>query len=107
MGKAMGTPIVANYANLFMDMFEISLLNDFHKKTGKKPLIWLRFIDDVFFIWTDGEDSLNECLAFCQKYSETKNMKYKNHQLLQLHHPKSTNLIYHRFFKTHRRSHLP
>ena len=79
MGKAMGTPIVANYANLFMDMFEISLLNDFHKKTGKKPLIWLRFIDDVFFIWTDGEDSWKECLAFCQKYSETKNMKYKNH----------------------------
>ena len=82
MGKAMGTPIVANYANLFMDMFEISLLNDFHKKTGKKLLIWLRFIDDIFFIWTDGEDSLKEYLAFCQKYSETKNMKYKNHQFL-------------------------
>ena len=71
----MGTPIATNYANLFMDMFETSLLNDFHKKTGKKPLIWLRFIDDIFFIWTDGEDSLMEFLVFCLKYSETKNMK--------------------------------
>ena len=71
----MGTPMAANYANLFMDMFEISLLNDFHKRTGKKPLIWLRFIDDIFFIWTDGAVLLKEFLAFCQKYSETKNTK--------------------------------
>ena len=70
-GTAMATPMAANYANLFMDMFETSLLNDFHKKTGKKPLIWLRFIDDIFFIWIDGEDSLKEFLAFYQKYSET------------------------------------
>ena len=36
---------------------------------------WKRFIDDIFFIWTDGEDSLKEFLAFCQEYSKTKNMK--------------------------------
>ena len=71
----MGTPMAANYANLIMDMFETSLLNDFHKKTGKKRLIWLCFIDAIFFIWTDDEDSLKEFLAFWQKYSETKNMK--------------------------------
>ena len=34
---AMGTPV--NYANLLMEMFETSRLNDLHKKTGKKPLI--------------------------------------------------------------------
>ena len=71
----MGSPMAANYADLFMDMFETSLLNDFHKKTGKKLLIWLRFIDDIFFIWTDAEDSLKEFSALCQKYSETKSMK--------------------------------
>ena len=31
----MGTPMAANHASLFMDMFERSLLNDFKKKTGK------------------------------------------------------------------------
>ena len=71
----MGTPVAANYADLFMNMFETSFLNDSHKKTGKKHLIWLRFIDDIFFIWTNVEDSLEKFLAFCQKYSETKNMK--------------------------------
>ena len=74
-GTAMGTPMAANYANLFMDMFEHHFLMTSTKKTGKKPLIWLRFIDDIFFIWTDGEDSLKEFLAFCLKYSETKNME--------------------------------
>ena len=55
---------------------ETSLLNDFQKKkTGKKRITWLYFIDDVFFIWTNGEDSLKEFLVFCQKYSEKKNMK--------------------------------
>ena len=34
----MGTTMAANYANLFMNMFETSLLNDFHKKAGRKPL---------------------------------------------------------------------
>ena len=75
MGTAMGTPMAANYANIFMDSFETSLLNEFYKKTGKKPLIWLRFIDDIFFIWTDGEESLKEFLEFCQKYSQKRNMK--------------------------------
>ena len=71
----MGTPMAAIYENLFMDMPETSHLNDFHRKAGKKPLIWLRFIDDVLFIWTDGEDWLKEFLAISQKYSEAKNMK--------------------------------
>ena len=71
----MGIPMASNYANLFMNLFETSFLNEFHKKTGKKPLIWVLFADYIFFVWTDGEDSLKHILAFCQKYSETKNMK--------------------------------
>ena len=55
--------------------FETSLLNDLHRKTGKKNLIWLRFIDYIFCVWTDGEDSLKKFSAFFKKHSETKNMK--------------------------------
>ena len=33
----MGTPMSTNYANLFMDMFETSLLNDLHKKLERNP----------------------------------------------------------------------
>ena len=43
----MFTPMAANYANFFMDMFE-TLLNDLHQKAGKKLLMWLHLIDDMF-----------------------------------------------------------
>ena len=29
----------------------------------KKPLVWMRFIDDIFFIWTHGEDNLQEFIS--------------------------------------------
>ena len=53
-GTAMGTPLAPNYANLFMDRFETIALAGYHLK----PLTWLRFINDIFMIWTHGEDSL-------------------------------------------------
>ena len=76
-GTAMGTPMAPNYANLFLEDFEEQLLDDFFKKNNLKPLIWLRYIDDIFFIWTHGEESLKEFLNFAQQYSEEKKMKSK------------------------------
>ena len=80
-GTAMGTSMAPNYANIFMDMFEQKLLNDFQKKTGMKPLIWVRFIDiffiDIFFIWTHGHDNLQHFLEYAQTYSEKKKLNQK------------------------------
>ena len=28
------------------------------EKFGKEPMIWWRYIDDIFFIWEHGEESL-------------------------------------------------
>ena len=55
----MGTALAPNHANLFMDRFETKALNNY----PKKPLIWKRFIDDIFLIWTYGEDSLKNLLT--------------------------------------------
>ena len=55
-GTAMGTALAPNYTNLFMDRFESKALNNY----PLKPLIWKRFIDDIFLIWTHGEDSLKD-----------------------------------------------
>ena len=74
-GTAMGTPMAPNYANLFMDKFETNILKSYYKKTGIRPLIWVRFIDDIFFIWTEGEQSLNEFIEFAQSFSTTTSMK--------------------------------
>lgn len=46
-GTAMGTKLAPSYANLFMDNFEIKYVYSYHKQ----PTIWVRFIDDIFFIW--------------------------------------------------------
>ena len=42
-----------NYANLFMDNFEQSLLRDHSQKTGLSLLVWVPFSDDISFIWMD------------------------------------------------------
>ena len=69
--------MATNYANLFMDNFEQNLLRDYSQKTGLSPLVWFRFIDDIFFIWTGNEDSLHHFIFFTHNYSKAKNMKSK------------------------------
>ena len=55
-GTAMGSPFASNYANIFMDSIERHILNS--APGGKKPLVWFRFIDDIFCIWIHGVDLL-------------------------------------------------
>ena len=51
----MGSQMAPNYANIFMDKIEQVMLNDFYKKYGLNPLIWLRYIDDILCMdsWTE------------------------------------------------------
>ena len=74
-GTCMGTPMAPNYANLFMDHFENCVINEYFAKTGFKPLVWYRYIDDIFFIWTNGSESLDDFISFIQGYSSSKEMK--------------------------------
>jgi len=45
LGTAMGTKMAPSYAYLFKGKFE----NEFLSNCSKTPLMWLRFIDDIFF----------------------------------------------------------
>ena len=75
-GTAMGTALAPNYANLFMDKFETKAL-----EYPLKPLIWKGFIDDIFMIWTHGEQELQKfveylygvhpTIKFTHKFSKT------------------------------------
>ena len=60
----MGTICAPSYANIFMDHFERKFIYPFIKTFS---LIYLRFIDDIFFKWTgsktDLETFLNELSA--------------------------------------------
>ena len=59
-GTAMGTGVAPNYANLFVDRFETKDSDGW----DKKPLLWLRFIDDIFMIWIHGLDELQKCIKY-------------------------------------------
>ena len=56
----MGTGAAPNYANIFMDRFETKTLDNY----PLKPMLWLRFIDDIFMLWTHGEDQLMNFISY-------------------------------------------
>ena len=74
-GTAMGTPMAPGYANLFMGKVEREILQEFEQLTGLRPTTWLRFLDDVFFLWPHGEEKLREFMQFIQDFAERKKMK--------------------------------
>ena len=74
-GTAMGSDMAVNYANLFMTKLEHDMLREYEQLSGKRPLIWLRFIDDIFFVWLHDETSLKEFITFCNNYTISKNLK--------------------------------
>ena len=69
--------MAVNFANLFMAKFEADLLGEFKRLHSSKPVAWLRFIDDIFFVWNGTEESLIEFLNFVKNYSSTKSMSSK------------------------------
>ena len=56
LGTAIGTEFAPPYANLFMAGLENKIFSD----TNVQPLLWLRYLDDIFCIWTDGLEKLKE-----------------------------------------------
>ena len=66
-GTAMGTRVVPSYANLFMRKLESKLLD----KSELKPTIWLRYIDDIFFIWKHGEAALHKWVKYLNSAHDT------------------------------------
>ena len=67
LGTAIGTKFAPAYANLFMTRLEERLL----EASPDKPLVWMRFIDDVFFIWTHGEEKLKSFINHLNSSHET------------------------------------
>ena len=57
-GTAIGTKFAPPYACIFMDWLEEAFL----ATQDKKPWAYFRYIDDIFIIWTEGEESLRHFL---------------------------------------------
>ncbi|XP_078371353.1 uncharacterized protein LOC144655006 [Oculina patagonica] len=66
-GTAMGTRMAPAFANLFMGDFETKALDSY----PDKPFIWWRYIDDIFMIWTLGEDKLDDFIKYLNNIHHT------------------------------------
>ena len=51
---AIGTKFAPPYSILFMPELEEEII----KQSEYKPYLWWRYIDDMFFLWEDGENKL-------------------------------------------------
>ena len=67
LGTAIGTKFAPPYACIFMDKLEKGFLQ------GQQltPWLWLRYIDDVFFIWTHGREELKAFLRALNSFHDT------------------------------------
>ena len=66
-GTAMGTRMVPSFASLFLGLFEANALAN----APFKPHTWWRYIDDIFMIWTEGEDHLNVFINYLNNIHPT------------------------------------
>ena len=66
-GTAIGTKFAPPYACIFMDEIENSFLNG----EDQKPFMWLRYIDDIFMVWTHGREALEKFLDRLNNFHDT------------------------------------
>ena len=66
-GTAIGTKMAPPYAIVFLGDLEEKIL----KESDKNPLVWWRYIDDIFMLWQHGENELKKFLEFLNCYHPT------------------------------------
>ena len=72
-GTSIGTKLAPAYACIFMDEVE----TEFLKSQELQPFLWLRYIDDIFFIWTHGTQELDSFLNELNKFHPNLSFTYE------------------------------
>ncbi|KAJ7341578.1 hypothetical protein JRQ81_005850, partial [Phrynocephalus forsythii] len=83
-GTTMGTHMAPQYANIFM----ADLKQHFLSHCTQKPLLSLRYIDDIFLIWTHGEESLKNSTRTSIVFTQTSTSPWNNPH--NIFHPEHT-----------------
>ena len=65
-GTAIGTKFALPYKGIFMSDLETKFQEDQHLE----HLVWLRYIDDIFFIWSHDEESLKKFLEELKDFNQ-------------------------------------
>ena len=72
-GTAIGTKFAPPYACIFMSDLETKFLEGQHLQ----HLVWLRYFDDIFLIWTHGEKSLQRFLEELNDFNQNIKFTYE------------------------------
>ena len=80
-GTAIGTKFAPPYACIFMDC----LGNSFLETQTLKPLVWLCYINDIFFIWTRNEEELKELMRELKSFDSNIKFTYEYTGLQKLY----------------------
>ena len=64
LGTAIGTKFAPPYANIFMAGLE----EEIFKNPKFKPFLWLRYLGDIFCLWTEGVDKLKEFFNYLNEF---------------------------------------
>ena len=75
-GTAIGTKFAPAYACIFMDEIETKFL----ETQEFQLLVWFRYIDDVFFIWTHGPDKLVSFMTEFNNYHPNAKFTYASNK---------------------------
>ena len=73
LGTAIVTKFVQTYACIFMDQYKTKFL----ETQILKPLVWFRYIDDIFFIWTHGGEKLKNLMEDFNSFCDDSKFTYE------------------------------
>ena len=73
LGTAIGTEFAPTYACILTDEIE----NKFLQTQEFQHLVWYRYTDDIFFIWTHGPDKLVLFMTEFSKYDPSIKFTYE------------------------------
>ena len=71
-GTAMGKRYAPSYANIFMFFWEEEVL----RTCQIKPLVYLRYLDDIFGIWTDSVENFDQFLKTLDSFNPSIRIKH-------------------------------
>ena len=66
-GTAMGTKMAVAFANIFMAKVETEIIS----QSTLKPLVWKRFIDDIFTLWNTTREGILQFIEQANKHHPT------------------------------------
>ena len=66
-GTAMGTKMAVAFANIFMNVIETELI----RLSPYKPLVWKRYIDDIFSLWNIDKKDIGSFIGLANNHHLT------------------------------------